>query len=90
MRKRAPTNNTFLNRFAFVIFGFLASEAVDLLKRVQKVMHSNVMSSRRLGFAKKFSSAACCLSCFYSCVIMLYIILPPFLIIGASLRKYEY
>ncbi|KAL6502820.1 hypothetical protein OROHE_023988 [Orobanche hederae] len=28
--------------FAFDTFGFLAPEAVDLLKRVQKVMHSNV------------------------------------------------
>jgi hypothetical protein len=44
--------------FAFDTFGFLAPEAVNLLKRVQKVMHSNVVSPRsinvvfqRLGFA---------------------------------------
>jgi len=44
--------------FAFDTFDFLASEAVDLLHRVQKVMHSNVMSPRsmnvvftRIGFA---------------------------------------
>ncbi|GAU26475.1 hypothetical protein TSUD_294430 [Trifolium subterraneum] len=32
--------------FAFDTFGFLAPEAVNLLKRVQKVMHSNVVSPR--------------------------------------------
>ena len=44
--------------FVFYTFGFLAPEAVDLLHRVQKVMHSNVISSRsmnvvftRIGFA---------------------------------------
>jgi hypothetical protein len=30
--------------FAFDTFGFLAPEVVDLLHRVQKVMHNNVMS----------------------------------------------
>jgi hypothetical protein len=30
--------------FAFDTFGFLAPEVVDLLKRVQNVMHNNVMS----------------------------------------------
>lgn len=34
--------------FAFDTFGFLAPEAVDLLHRVQKVMHSNVMSSKSM------------------------------------------
>ncbi|KAK9062397.1 hypothetical protein SSX86_019583 [Deinandra increscens subsp. villosa] len=44
--------------FAFDTFGYLASEAVDTLSRVQKVMHGNVASPRgmnvvftRLGFA---------------------------------------
>jgi len=44
--------------FAFDTFGFLAPDVVDLLHRVQKVMHSNVMSLRsmnvvftRIGFA---------------------------------------
>ncbi|MFS7934949.1 hypothetical protein Hanom_Chr05g00397681 [Helianthus anomalus] len=32
--------------FAFDTFGFLAPEAVDLLSRVQRVMHSNVMTPR--------------------------------------------
>jgi hypothetical protein len=32
--------------FKFDTFGFLAPEAVDVLKRVQRVMHSNVMSHR--------------------------------------------
>jgi hypothetical protein len=42
----------------FDTFDFLASETVELLKRVQRVMHSNVMTPRsmdvvfrRLGFA---------------------------------------
>ena len=34
--------------FAFDTFGFLAPEVVDLLHRVQKVMHSNVMSPRSM------------------------------------------
>ena len=34
--------------FAFDTFGFLAPEAVDLLHRVQKVMHNNVMSSKSM------------------------------------------
>ena len=34
--------------FVFDTFGFLAPETVDLLHRVQKVMHSNVMSSRSM------------------------------------------
>jgi hypothetical protein len=58
MRKRALTINT---------FDFLASESVNLLKRVQKVMHSNIVSHKcinvvfqRLDFAKRFSGATCC------------------------------
>ncbi|KAL6574097.1 hypothetical protein OROHE_001639 [Orobanche hederae] len=34
--------------FAFDTFGFLASEAVQLLKRIQRVMHSNVMTPTSL------------------------------------------
>jgi len=34
--------------FAFDTFDFLAPEVVDLLHRVQKVMHSNVMSPRSM------------------------------------------
>ncbi|GJR53720.1 putative reverse transcriptase domain-containing protein [Tanacetum coccineum] len=44
--------------FAFDTFGFLAPEAVELLSRVQRVMHGNVMTPRstdvvfkRIGFA---------------------------------------
>jgi hypothetical protein len=51
--------------FAFDTFGFLAPEAVDLLKRIQKVMHSNIMSPRsmnvvfqRLSFAIQKGLAA--------------------------------
>ena len=32
--------------FAFDTFGFLAPEAVELLNRVQRVMHSNVVTPR--------------------------------------------
>jgi hypothetical protein len=32
--------------FVFDTIGFLAPDAVDLLKRIQQVMHSNVMSPR--------------------------------------------
>jgi hypothetical protein len=32
--------------FAFDTFDFLAPETVNLLKRIQKVVHSNVVSSR--------------------------------------------
>ncbi|MCI34681.1 auxilin-like protein, partial [Trifolium medium] len=34
--------------FAFDTVGFLAPEAADLLKRVQRVMHSNVMMPRSM------------------------------------------
>ncbi|KAJ0745299.1 putative exostosin [Helianthus annuus] len=51
--------------FAFDTFGFLAPEAVDLLSRVQRVMHSNVTTPRsmdvvfkRLSFAIKKGVAA--------------------------------
>ncbi|GKA24093.1 hypothetical protein Tco_0710126 [Tanacetum coccineum] len=44
--------------FAFDTFGFLAPEAMELLSRVQRVMHSNIMTPRstdvvfkRIGFA---------------------------------------
>ena len=44
--------------FAFDTFGFLAPEAVEFLNRVERVMHSNVMTPRstdvifkRIGFA---------------------------------------
>jgi hypothetical protein len=51
--------------FAFSIFGFLAPDAVTILKRVQKVMHNNVVSPRsldvvfkRIGFAIQKGLAA--------------------------------
>ena len=51
--------------FAFDTFGFLAPEAVELLNRVQRVMHSNVISPRstnvvfkRIGFAIQKGLAA--------------------------------
>ncbi|GKD80017.1 hypothetical protein Tco_1342638, partial [Tanacetum coccineum] len=51
--------------FAFDTFGFFAPEAVELLSRVQRVMHSNVMTPRstdvvfkRIGFAIQKGLAA--------------------------------
>ncbi|GJR40522.1 putative reverse transcriptase domain-containing protein [Tanacetum coccineum] len=54
--------------FAFDTFCFLAPEAVELLSRVQRVMHNNVMTPRytdvvfkRIGCnPKRASGAACC------------------------------
>jgi len=34
--------------FAFDTFGFLLPKAIDLLHRVQKVMHNNVMSPKSM------------------------------------------
>ncbi|KAL4585505.1 hypothetical protein LXL04_010126 [Taraxacum kok-saghyz] len=44
--------------FAFDTFGFLATEAVDLLKRVQRVMHSNVMTPKSMDVVFKRVSFA--------------------------------
>jgi len=63
--------------FAFDTFDFLAPEVVDLLRRVQMVMHNNVMSPRsmnivftRIDFAiqKRPNDATCCPLTFYLCV----------------------
>jgi hypothetical protein len=43
--------------FAFDTFDFLASEVVDLLHRVQRVMHSNVMSPRSMNVVFMISFA---------------------------------
>ena len=63
--KTCSDNQHALIPFAFDTFGFLAPEVVDLLHRVQKVMHRNVMSPRsmnvvltRIGFAIQKSLAA--------------------------------
>ena len=39
--------------FAFDTFGFFAPDAVDILKSVQRVMHSNIMSSRLIDVVLK-------------------------------------
>ncbi|KAK2435305.1 hypothetical protein QL285_020378 [Trifolium repens] len=44
-RECSENQHVFIH-FAFDTFGFLAPEAVDVLKRVQRIMHSNVVSSR--------------------------------------------
>ncbi|KAF5811722.1 putative exostosin [Helianthus annuus] len=44
--------------FAFDTFGVLVPEAVDLLSRVQRVMHSNVMTPRSMGVVFKRLSFA--------------------------------
>jgi len=58
-KARSDNQHAFIP-FAFDTFGLLAPEVVDLLHRVQRVMHSNVMSPRsmnvvftRIGFASK-------------------------------------
>jgi len=63
--KTCSDNQHALIPFAFDTFGFLAPEVVDLLHRVQKVMHRNVMSPRsmnvvltRIGFAIQKGLAA--------------------------------
>ena len=44
--------------FTFDTFGFLTPEAVDLLSRVQRVMHSNVMTPRSMNVVFKRLSFA--------------------------------
>ena len=46
--KMCSDNQHTLILFAFDTFDFLSSDVVDLLHRVQKVMHSNVMSPRSM------------------------------------------
>jgi len=38
--------HVFFLSFTFNVFGFLALETIDLLHKIQIVMHNNVMSSR--------------------------------------------
>jgi hypothetical protein len=68
--------------FAFDIFGFLTLEVVNLLKKIQTTMHSNIVSPRsmnvvfqRLDFAIRKGLAAQLVACvFYcSCIIILYV-----------------
>ncbi|KAK2438168.1 hypothetical protein QL285_022979 [Trifolium repens] len=58
--RACPENQYAFIAFAFDTFGFLATEVVDVLKRVQRVRHSNVVSTRsqdvvfkRINFAIK-------------------------------------
>ncbi|KAL6520866.1 hypothetical protein OROGR_017435 [Orobanche gracilis] len=44
--------------FAFDTFGFLAPEAVDILNRVQRIMHSNVMTPKSMYVVFKMISFA--------------------------------
>jgi hypothetical protein len=46
--KACSNNQHVFMSFAFDIFGFLALEAVDLLKIIQKFMHNNIMSLRSM------------------------------------------
>jgi hypothetical protein len=46
--KTCSDNQHAFIQFAFDTFGFIASEAVDLLHRVQRVMQGNVMSPRSM------------------------------------------
>jgi hypothetical protein len=56
--KAYSDNQHIFIQFAFDTFSFLAPEVVDLFKRVQRVMHNNIVSLRslnvifrRIGFA---------------------------------------
>jgi len=53
--------------FVFDTFGFLAVEVVNILQRVQKFMHNNVVSHRQ---PKRISSSACCSIVFHCCPIV--------------------
>jgi hypothetical protein len=68
--KACSDNQHVFISFAFDTFDFLAPEAVELLNRIQKIMHSNVMSSmsmnivfQRLGFAIQKGLAAQLFAC---------------------------
>jgi len=75
--KTCSNNQHTLITFTFNTFGFLTPKVVDILHRVQNVMHINVMSLRfmnvvfkRIGFAiEKGLAAHCCLLVFYSWII---------------------
>ncbi|MFS7982277.1 hypothetical protein Hanom_Chr10g00960921 [Helianthus anomalus] len=56
--KACLDNQHVLIPFAFDTFGFLAPEAVDLLSRVQRVMHSNDMTPRSMNVVFKRLSFA--------------------------------
>jgi len=51
--KTSSDNQHVFTPFVFDTFGFLASKAIDLLHRVQKVMHGNVMSPRSINVVFK-------------------------------------
>jgi hypothetical protein len=46
--KMCSDNQHIFIPFTFDTFGFLAPEVVDLLKRVQTIMHNNIVSHRSL------------------------------------------
>jgi hypothetical protein len=77
--KAYSDNQHFFIRFAFDTFDFLAQETVELLKRVQRVIHINVVMSRfmdvvfrMLGFAIQKGLAAQLVVCTFDlCVIIL-------------------
>jgi len=63
--------------FVFEFFYFIASEVIDLLHRVQKVMYNNVMTLRSMNVVltkidftiQKLNGTTCYHLTFYSCVI---------------------
>jgi hypothetical protein len=68
--EKACSHNHVFIPFPFDTFGFLAPEAVDLLKRVQRVLHGNIVTPmsidvvfRRLGFAIQKGLAAQLVAC---------------------------
>ena len=51
----SDNQHTFI-AFAFDVFGFLAPEDINLIHRIQKIMHNNVMSPKSMnGVLTKFA-----------------------------------
>lgn len=48
MRLYVSTINMFFTPFIFDTFGFLKPKAFDILQRVQRLMHNNVVSPRSM------------------------------------------
>jgi hypothetical protein len=72
--KACSNNQHVFIRFTFNTFGLLATVTLNLLKRVQNVIQSNVVSPKSMnvvfqilesGIQKRVSGTACCSSTFF-------------------------
>jgi len=60
--------HVFKYKFMFDVFDFLTPEIVDLLRKVQRVLHNNVLFSNSMNIVlikNNFSSASCYMSAFH-------------------------